>query len=219
MARKDYEGAVREIMMDNEVFGSYHAENFKTFYEMGSSCPINSSIINDKPEGRVILSEQVYDMLEAIADVANNSLEEVPFFLYGIESLDGTVEFTEFMSTTNEKNGETVAFSQDMVEYLQNRVEDEFNDGLVVCHGHSHPPLSKFHQNFTLGEFAGYMQINEENEIFRNKKVLLLGCVVTATGDVNFVMYDVRKKDFFRYTQVFVKDEVGTLTPVNTFVL
>ena len=156
-------------------------------------------------------------MLEAIGSVAKDSKEEVPFYLFGIESFDGTIEFDEFVSIKGNSDDTSVVLDENMLSYLENRVIDEFNDGLVVCFGRSHAPVGKFYQNFYLGEFASYIQINEENDLFKNRKSTFLGCVVLDSGDVNFVVYDSRKNDFFRYTHAYIKDEVGTLTPVNTY--
>ena len=104
-----------------------------------------------------------------------------------------------------------------IMSYLNLRIKEGYNDGLVVCQGHSHPPLGKFHQNFTLGDFTTYLQINEDNEAFYNRSTRFLGCMLTCTGDVDFVTYDIRKQDFYRYTHVYVKDINGNLKPVNAY--
>lgn len=217
MTRQEYSEEVKRIMCGNPMFGPYHAQNFRSFAQYGEMAPINSSIINDMPRGKIILSEQVYDMLMAISDVTNSEMEEVPFFLFGTETSDNTIEFSEFMSSSRERQGTQASFDQNMVKYLQDRINGNMNDGLVVCHGHSHPPIGSYNENFSLGDFTSYMQMNRDNEIFRSRKIELVGCVVTSTGDINFVFYDNRHNDFYRFTQVYVKDMQGNLTPANSY--
>jgi len=217
MNRKDYINKVKYIMSNNPIFGSYHKINFDRFGGLGESAPVNSSIINDIPRGKVVLSEQVYEMLLAINDVTKEDMKEVPFFLFGTEGSNNEIEFTEFMSSNSGMQSDEASFNNEMIEYLQNRINGEFNDGLVVCHGHSHPPIGKFHTNFSLGDLTTYIQMNEENEVFKNRKVELVGCLLTSTGDINFVFYDNKAQDFYRFTNVYVKDMYGNLTPVNCY--
>ena len=55
-------------------------------------------------------------------------------------------------------------FNDEMVNYLEQRLNGGFHNGLVACHGHTHPPVGTFHQNFSLGDLTTYMQMNEEND-------------------------------------------------------
>ena len=217
MTRQEYKNQVIKVMIDNPAYGKYHMQNFNTFGGLGESCPINSAIINDMPRGEVILSEQVYEMLMDVVDVSNTDVVEVPFFLFGTEISGNVIEFNEFMSSSRDRQSSAASFNDEMVNYLEQRLNGGFHNGLVACHGHTHPPVGTFYQNFSLGDLTTYMQMNEENEVFKNRKVELVGCLVTSTWDVNFVFYDNRKQDFYRFTNVFVKDMHGNLKPVNAY--
>ncbi len=104
-----------------------------------------------------------------------------------------------------------------MLNNLQNRINENLNNGLVVCHGHSHPPIGNFHQNFSLGDFTSYIQTNQNNPVFKNKQVELTSCLVTSKGDINFVFYDNQSDNFYRFTNVFAKDKNNNMTPVNCY--
>lgn len=216
MTREEYVSSVKQIMISKNPYGNYHAQNFLTYETYGEMIPINSSIINDIPNSSIILSEQVYEMLLVVQDVTNDTNQEVPFFLYGKE-VDNNVEFSEFMSASNDRQSTQASFNQNMLSNLQNRINGNLNNDLVVCHGHSHPPIGKFNENFSLGDFTSYMQMNEENSVFKNKQVELTSCLVTSTGDINFVFYDNVSKNFYRFTNVFVKDMNNNYTPVNCY--
>lgn len=55
------------------------------------------------PNAQIVLSEEVYQMLLAIKDVTNETNKEFPFFLYGKELGNNQIEFTEFMSASNNR--------------------------------------------------------------------------------------------------------------------
>ena len=217
MTREQYSQKVKDIMIHKNPYGRYHQQNVDTYSAYGEMTPINSDIIIDMPSSEIILSEQVYEMLLAVQDVTNETNQEFPFFLYGKETSNNQIEFTEFVSSSNNRQSVEASFNQDMIENLQNRINGNLNNGLVVCHGHSHPPIGNFHQNFSLGDFTSYIQMNQDNPVFKNKQVELTSCLVTSTGDINFVFYDNLNDNFYRFTNVFVKDKDNNMTPVNCY--
>ena len=217
MTREQYSQKVKDIMIQKNPYGKYHQQNFNTYGSYREMTPINSDIINYMPNAEIILNEQVYEMLLAVQDVTNETNQEFPFFLYGKEISNNQIEFTEFISSSNNRQNAEASFNQTMINNLQNRINGNLNNGLVVCHGHSHPPIGGFHQNFSLGDFISYMQMNQDNSVFKNKQVELTSCLVTSTGDINFVFYDNQSDNFYRFTNVFVKDKNNNLTPVNCY--
>ncbi|MBQ6285671.1 MAG: hypothetical protein IJK67_05155 [Bacilli bacterium] len=217
MNREEYVKMVKEILINKNPYGQYHKQNFDRFSAFGENAPINSAIINNIPSGNIILTEQVYEMLMAVQEATNSTGQEFPFFLYGRELPGNTVEFNQFMSASNNRQGAQASFNQTMINDLQNRLRSNNGRGMVVCHGHSHPSIGKYHQNFSLGDLTSYIQMNQDNSVFRNKQAELMGCVVTSTGDVNFVFYDNVNNNFYRFTNVYVKDKFGNLTPVSCY--
>ena len=217
MTREQYLQSVKDIMIHKNPYGQYHKQNFDTYGAYGEMTPINSDIINNMPNAKIILTEEVYEMLLAVQDVTNSTNQEIPFFLYGKEILNNVIEFNEFISSSNNRQTTQASFNQFMINNLQNKINGNLNNGLVVCHGHSHPPIGYFHQNFSLGDFTSYMQMNQDNPVFKNKQVELTGCLVTSTGDINFVFYDNVSNNFYRFTNVYVKDKNNNITPVNCY--
>lgn len=217
MTREQYLQNVKDIMIHKNPYGAYHQQNFNAYGAYGEMTPINSDIINNMPNAQIVLSEEVYQMLLAIKEVTNETNQEFPFFLYGKEVGNNQIEFTEFMSASNNRQNAEASFNETMINNLQNRINGNLNNGLVVCHGHSHPPIGNFHQNFSLGDFTSFMQMNEDNPVFKNRQVELTSCLVTSTGDINFVFYDNANENFYRFTNVFVKDKDNNLTPVNCY--
>lgn len=217
MRREQYKESVKDIMINKNPYGAYHKQNFNIYGGYDEMTPINSDIINNMPNAMIILSEEVYEMLLAVQDVTLSTNQEFPFFLYGKEIGNNQIEFNEFMSASNNRQSVEASFNEIMINNLQNRIKGNLNTGLVVCHGHSHPPIGNFHQNFSLGDFTSFMQMNEENQVFKNRQVELTSCLVTSTGDINFVFYDNQNKNFYRFTNVVVKRKDNSFIPVNCY--
>ena len=217
MTREQYIQSVKDIMIHKNPYGAYHQQNFNTYGAYGEMTPINSDIINNMPNAQIVLSEEVYEMLLAVQEATLSTNQEFPFFLYGKEVGNNQIEFSEFISASNNRQSAEASFNQTMIDNLQNRISGNLNNGLVVCHGHSHPPIGNFHQNFSLGDFTTFMQMNEDNPVFKNRQVELTSCLVTSTGDVNFVFYDNANKNFYRFTNVVVKDKDNNYRPVNCY--
>lgn len=217
MTREQYLQKVKDIMTHKNPYGAYHQQNFNTYGAYGEMTPINSDIINNMPNAQIVLSEEVYQMLLAIKEVTNETNQEFPFFLYGKEVGNNQIEFTEFMHASNNRQNAEASFNETMINDLQNKINENLNNWLVVCHGHSHPPIGNFNQNFSLGDFTSFMQMNEDNPVFKNRQVELTSCLVTSTGDINFVFYDNVNENFYRFTNVVVRGKDNKFVPVNCY--
>lgn len=211
MTREQYKQSVKDIMINKNPYGAYHLQNFNTYDNYDEMTPINSDIINNMPNAIIILSEEVYQMLLVIKEVTNEANQVFPFFLYGKEIKNNQIEFNEFMSASNNRQNTEASFNQTMINNLQNRIKGNLNTGLVVYQGHSHPPIGDFHQNFSLGDFTSFMQMNEDIPVFKNRQVELISCLVTNTGDINFVFYDNVNQNFYRFTNVVVRGKDNNL--------
>ena len=218
MTREQYSQKVKDIMINKNPYGAYHQQNFNTYSAYGEMTPINSDIINNMPNSKIILSEEVYGSLLGIQDVTNIEKTEIPFLLYGKEVENNVIEFDNFITSSTKENRQSTEANYDekMEKDLMNKLNNNQYNGFVVCHGHSHPRGS-FSENFSLGNFTSYIQMNQENQVFKTKQAELIACLVTSTGDINFVFYDNTSDNFYRFTDVFVKDKDNNLTPVSCY--
>lgn len=218
MTKEQYSQKVKDIMINKNPYGAYHQQNFNTYSAYGEMTPINSDIINNMPNSKIILSEEVYGSLLGIQDVTNIEKTEIPFLLYGKEVENNLIEFDSFITSSTRENRQSTEANYDekMEKDLMNKLNNNQYNGFVVCHGHSHPRGS-FSENFSLGDFTSYIQMNQENQVFKTKQAELIACLVTSTGDINFVFYDNTSDNFYRFTDVFVKDKDNNLTPVSCY--
>ena len=218
MTREQYSQKVKDIMIHKNPYGAYHQQNFNTYSAYGEMTPINSDIINNMPNSKIILSEEVYGSLLGVQDVTNIEKKEVPFFLYGKEVENNVIEFDSFITSSSRDNRQRAEanYDENMRNDLVNKLNNNRYNGFVVCHGHSHPRGS-FSENFSLGDFTSYIQMNQDNQVFKTKQAELTACLVTSKGDINFVFYDNTSDNFYRFTDVFVKDKDNKLTPVNCY--
>ena len=218
MTREQYLQKVKDIMIHKNPYGAYHQQNFNTYSAYGEMTPINSDIINNMPNSKIILSEEVYGALLGIQDVTNIEKKEIPFFLYGKEVENNVIEFDSYITSSSRENRQSTEtnYDENMRNDLVNKLNNNRYNGFVVCHGHSHPRGS-FSENFSLGDFTSYIQMNQDNQVFKTKQAELTACLVTSTGDINFVFYDNTSDNFYRFTDVFVKDKDNNLTPVSCY--
>ena len=218
MTREQYLQKVKDIMIHKNPYGAYHQQNFNTYSAYGEMTPINSDIINNMPNSKIILSEEVYGSLLGIQDVTNIEKKEVPFFLYGKEIENNVIEFDGFITSSSRENRQSTEanYNEKMEKDLINKLNNNRYNGFVVCHGHSHP-RGNFSENFSLGDFTSYIQMNQDNQVFKTKQAELTACLVTSKGDINFVFYDNTSDNFYRFTDIFVKDKDNKLTPVNCY--
>lgn len=219
MTREQYLQKVKDIMIHKNPYGAYHQQNFNTYSAYGEMTPINSDIINNMPNSKIILSEEVYGALLGIQDVTNIEKKEIPFFLYGKEVENNVIEFDGYITSSSRENRQSTEtnYDENMRNDLVNKINNNRYNGFVVCHGHSHPKRGSFSENFSLGDFTSYIQMNQDNQVFKTKQAELTACLVTSTGDINFVFYDNTSDNFYRFTDVFVKDKDNNLTPVSCY--
>lgn len=217
MTREQYVEKTKNILTQDPLYGTFHQQNLIA-YDYGEMTPVNSQILNTMPStSSIILNQNVYEMLLAVQEITAQNKEELPFFLYGREIEPNKIEFTEFMLSSNSQSNHHASFNQTMINHLQSRIEQELDNGFVVCHGHSHPPLGTFHQHFSLGDLSSYVQMNEENPVFNEKHVELMSCLITCTNDINFLFYDNSSQNFYRFLNVFVKEKDNHFTPLYCY--
>lgn len=219
MPNQGYKQRVMEIMTDpnRNPYAMYHQINFNNYGYCDEETPINKDIINDMPKAKIILTREVYNWLLAIQEATLSSDKEFPFLLYGYEREKNQIEFSDIMPFSSNRQSRVAVFDSNMQQDLQNKINANKNRNFVVCHGHSHPLKGNFYENFSLGDFMAYMEMNESNGVFKNKEVELTGCVVTPSGDINFVYYDNHVKNFYRFTNVYVREKDNTFTSVNCY--
>lgn len=205
----------KDILTTGE-YGRFHKANFEN-YNYGDITPVNNDILNVIPKGTIILSDDVYQTLLAVQDLTADSGKEVPFFLYGREAGDNQIIFEEFYSKSSNRTSTEASFGEDMINNLTDKLKNNKSSNLAVCRGHSHPPVGPFCENFSIGDLAGDIQFNQDNEIFRTKKVEAISCVVAPSGDINFLYYDNVTNNFYRFTNVVVKSKDNKYTNVDCY--
>ena len=167
------------------------------------------------PQGSaVILSQDVYEALSVVQDVTRDTNKEYPFFLMG--RVDGqVVYFDKFTADSKNSQGTVANFSQFLINKLTDFIAVSPKDGSrIVAHGHSHPKLSDYYLNFSLGDMTGYMEMQDDNPVFKSKQIELCS-VLLAGGNYNFLFYD--GNDYYKFSEVFYQDKNGALHPVPCY--
>ena len=217
MTREECVNKVREIMINKNPYGAYHKKNFVDYYYYGENAPVNSSIISDLLSASIILEEDVYESLMAVVMATNETNQEFPFFLYGHEVEPNVIKFDTFVSSSKDRQSTSASFNQYMNNDLTTKVYQNLDSNYVACHGHSHPAIGELYNNFSLGDMASYVELNENNSVFKNKRAELISCLLTPNGDINFLFYDNVNQNFFRIPNVYVKEKGNNYRQVNSY--
>ena len=177
---------------------------------------IKSVFPASKREDKVTLSQSKVKELSIPSRISPTFVVKAK--INGKEVENNVIEFDSFITSSTRENRQSTEANYDekMEKDLMNKLNNNQYNGFVVCHGHSHPRGS-FSENFSLGDFTSYIQMNQENQVFKTKQAELIACLVTSTGDINFVFYDNTSNNFYRFTDVFVKDKDNNLTPVSCY--
>ncbi len=211
MSREKYKNRVKDILCHKSQYAHYNQENFKR-YNYGEMTPVNNDLLPEMPNGKIILTEEVYSCLQAVLDVTNLENQEIPFFLYGREIENNVVVFDEFFSQSEQRKGYEADFSKAMIDNLKEKIK---SDNFILCHGHSHPAIGAFYDNFSFGDLTSYMQMRSENAFFTEKNIDLIGGIVTADGNFNFLFND--NNNFYRFLDVMVQDKNGNLMEIKSY--
>lgn len=215
MGAEKYLDKVKKIMIEKNPYGKYHETNFNNF-NFGTQTPINGEIINDMPNGKIFITEEVYENLMAVLQATNDTNKEYPFFLHGKE-IDNTVEFTGFYSRSSNNSNMEAAFNEDMIKHAEKQLEKNKNNGFVLCNGHTHPALTDYFENPSWWDLAAITYMKEDNEVFKKHEAEVLGCILTATGDLNFIFYDDKQENFYRFTNVYLKKQDNNIKRLNCY--
>ena len=204
------------ILTTKGPYKNYHAQNFQR-YNYGQMTPINNALLNNMPNGVIILSTAVYEKLTDIQYVTTESRKEVPFFLYGKETGNNQIVFDELQLQAVSEQETSVSYGEGMIRYLDKKIKENPSGEVIVGKGHSHPPIGEFFENFSIGDLAGDIQFTEGNKVFSSGMAETVSCVVTPSGDINFVYYDRNAQNFYRFTNVYVKNLDNTYTIVPCY--
>ena len=185
---------------------------------LGANTPINSRKLRHMPRGSsVTINESVYHQMDELAKISRTKQEEYSFFLFG-EANGQEIFFDNIVAQGNEGNAAEAGFTQ-IAPILQNFVNEIQRENIkdqIVCHGHSHH-ISYFNgTGFSLGDMGAYMEMNQENKVFKNKDIELCSCVL-ENGDFNFLFYDNQTNNFYKFDDVRVKKENGQITKLPCY--
>ena len=203
MTREEYIEKVKQIMIIKNSAGNIHERNFNT-YNYGEMSPINGNIVRTIRNGKVILNENVYQSLLNCQKVTHETKEECMFLLYGKQMGYDQIKFDEFILVCSNES-HVALFNNGVVKHLWDEIKKDSDHKPVICLGHTNSYSRDFQENFTLGDFTDYMQIFEDNSFLKKYQIEITGCILTESGDMNFILLDSINKNFYAFIYTFVQ--------------
>lgn len=201
---------VKEILMNNS-YKDYYKKNIEGSFEETMS--VNNNVLSVIGNGVVVLTEEVYQALLLVHKLTITKNEEIPFFLFGKEIGNNQILFNQFLLGNNNE----YFYKNQLIDNLSTKIDSADTNHLVICKGHSHPPIGLFYEHFSIGDLASDIQFEEENPVFERKKIELISCVITPSKDINFLYYDNKTQKFYRFSKVLVKNKNNMYTRISCY--
>ena len=180
--------------------------------------PVDAKQLQDVPRGKVILNEKVFEELQYVNDESEKAGAEFSYILTGITE-GQTIKFDNIAWCRNQGNNVTADFSP-LVGNLNAFVKSVQQMGIqntIICNGHTHPKqLSRYAEDFSVYDMAGFMQMKEENAVFKNGTIDLCGGIMSDLN-FNFCFYDDRMQDFYKFNDVVLELETGEQIPLSCY--
>lgn len=184
----------------------------------GVNTPIDSKQLDDVPKGKVILSQSVFEELLKVNDESEQARAEFSYLLTGITE-GQTVKFDNIVWCRNQGNEQEANFAP-LVPKLNayvNAVQQLGEQNAIVCNGHTHPKnMSVYAEDFSLYDMAGYMQMKEDNAVFKDGTIDLCGGIMSDLN-FNFCFYDDRMGNFYKFNDVMLELETGEQVPLSCY--
>lgn len=175
--------------------------------------PVKASMLGVVPQGKVILLPDVAMFLGAVDDATKETGREIAFLLFG--KTQGQVVYIDNYIADGLSDSMNAHFSPEINSALQNYIDASGKDGTdIVVHGHSHPKLGSYYNNFSLGDMEAYTEFREANNVFNSNKIWLSACLV-VDGNFNFLFYD--GNDYYKFNEVYEKLPDGGLKKLKCY--
>ena len=216
--RDPYEVELQKVFERNDI-----SDLVACYEEMGHDgmTPIPHEIINEMPNGRILLGNNCAEYLKIMIEVTRQRGVEVPFVMIGETVYDtNKVLFDDFYTVREDSASRLEETSCDIQTVLNEHEELEpnfkerikalqkRNDGsrAIICFGHTHPNRSAYYGTYSKEDFKNIIQYDDSIGRARSSvgddRAQTLGCMVAANGDVDFMFYDRTTTNFYKFTSV-----------------
>lgn len=184
----------------------------------GVNTPINAKKLDDVPQGKVVLSQNVFEELLKVNDESEKAKAEFSYLLTGITE-GQTVKFDNIVWCRNTGDKAEADFTP-LLPNLNSYVDavKKFGEkNAIVCNGHTHPKnMSSYAEDFSLYDMAGYMQMKEDNKVFKDGTIDLCGGILSDLN-FNFCFYDDKMQNFYKFNDVILELETGEKIPLSCY--
>lgn len=207
----------QQSLLNSQTSANAQRERFRNA-NYGVNTPIDSKALGDVPNGKVILNQEVFKQLLKVNDESEKAQAEFSYLLTGITE-GQTVRFDNVVWCRNQGNYVEADFTP-LLPNLNSFVKAVKQTGeiqAIVCNGHTHPKnLSKYADDFSLYDMAGFMQMKEDNVVFRNDDISLCGGIMSNLN-FNFCFYDTNMQSFYKFNDVILELETGEQIPLSCY--
>ncbi|MDO4741809.1 MAG: hypothetical protein Q4A79_00310 [Candidatus Saccharibacteria bacterium] len=211
------------------------------FGEEDEQTPVPHEYIGNVPNGIVGVSDEVYQFINLLRQATTESRLEYPFVLTGYMSKNHegmVIDLNRALYARQSDMGSSVVSGNTFTELLRKQLENiqehvrknnTDNKTPIVCIEHTHPAVTRYYGTTDFGDLRQLMNINSDDgegnersfgKYLRQKTgcedIRFIQCTIMQNGDVDFMNYDKRKREFRKFSTVANYDR-GTKIQSYTF--
>lgn len=195
--------------------------------EEDEQTPVPHEYIGNVPNGIVGVSDEVYQFINLLRQATTESRLEYPFVLTGYMSKNHegmVIDLNRALYAQQSDMGSSVVSGNTFTELLRKQLENiqehvrknnTDNKTPIVCIGHTHPAVTRYYGTTDFGDLRQLMNINSDDgegnersfgKYMRQKTgcedIRFIQCTIMQNGDVDFMNYDKRKREFRKFSTV-----------------
>lgn len=196
---------IKNMLINKSEYGKYNKQYFEKYSYLGENAPINSELLKGMPNGEIILSKEVYEFLEIIKDVTSEDKKEFTFLLFGTY-LDNTVIFDDYYSNNDNCSSTSATYNNETILKMEDFIKKNNGTKAVLCKGHSHPKIGNLYKNFSVGDLISSYKMFHDNDVFKDRSVELISCMIPEDDNPNFLFYDSQVDNFYKFQNIKVRN-------------
>lgn len=186
-----------------------------------SSTSFDHRMFPDLPDGKIILTGEVFQKILDLLKATRTTMLEHGLFFYGHKTSENLLlidDVAQFEFETGEKE---VFIGRDLAYEMLSKIENGYD---IVLHFHTHPSYENCcFRNFSDQDLYLYGFCQSRFD-FRRRGVSFLGgmgCSFDLSGELKFVSYDERLRQYFKINDVYYSDQsdfmkIGSLDSIPT---
>lgn len=158
--------------------------------------------LDTMPDNEVIINDDVKSILRNLIITTQVDKKEIGFIIYGKEISHNHVVLNKIEVSDGDLSSFKVNFGEEVTRHLKEVIDENLDERTVVVHGHTHPKVTDYYMNFSLGDLASYMEFTNTIIDFKEKNMQLIGMILLPDGQIKIAYYNPFDNRFYKMDNI-----------------